>query len=547
MYTWLLAGTIVIALVLRLWGIGWGLPNQQRIFSLHPDEGVNLIEGVLDEGNVKAHLNLRLYNYGTLYFYMWQVAAEVNKTYSFANLPRTDEPTYNTPLSPASVILCGRLISCLFGALTSLMVYLLATRLFGKRAGLIAAGLHAIFPLAVLNAHYATVDATACFFVAGALWAAVRALDAPSHQNWLIAGVWVGLSAATKYNAILVGLAPITCLILMWRTDKRLPLVNAGLLVLGLLLAFFLTCPAPLLDSAEFWKDVTYEIGKSQQGMGYLFADTGLGWWYHLNMSLRIGLGVPLLLLSLGGLIYSFVAHRRQDAPLLAFLVAYYGVIGFAQVRFARYVLPLLPAFSVLAARLLTTTPSRTGWRRAMAAAGGIIAILGTLNAISFDTLATGSDVREKALEFIQRNVPQGSDIAFATTPWYDCPPLSTGFTLPGAPSRRQSALNVKEYSLRVPAPNTEYDLTVLDPAPACVITTDIGSADALRIGLPNAVTFFDRLKQTHVPFTFATTRTILGVGILKPAHLPNDLLYMQPTVTVYLRKDLAASVQSTP
>ena len=33
-------GVFVFALLVRLVGIGWGLPNDQRSFSLHPDEPV---------------------------------------------------------------------------------------------------------------------------------------------------------------------------------------------------------------------------------------------------------------------------------------------------------------------------------------------------------------------------------------------------------------------------------------------------------------------------------------------------------------------------
>src|ERR1041385_35966 len=48
-----LAILIALALALRLWGITWGLPDQRHLFSYHPDEGVNLIQGVLDHGEVR--------------------------------------------------------------------------------------------------------------------------------------------------------------------------------------------------------------------------------------------------------------------------------------------------------------------------------------------------------------------------------------------------------------------------------------------------------------------------------------------------------------
>src|SRR5262249_5209579 len=56
---------VIGALSLRCWGITWSLPNQDRLFSYHPDEGVNLVNGVLDRDRApRPHLDLRFYNYG---------------------------------------------------------------------------------------------------------------------------------------------------------------------------------------------------------------------------------------------------------------------------------------------------------------------------------------------------------------------------------------------------------------------------------------------------------------------------------------------------
>src|SRR5207244_2053518 len=118
---------VILALALRLWGIGWSLPNQEHLFSYHPDEGVNLVNGVL--------------------------AA-------------------------------------------------LGRRLYGRVAGLLGAAFYAVAPLAVVHAHFATVDVTATFFVTLALVISARLSDAPGGARAAhlraaaAAGLCCGLAAA---------------------------------------------------------------------------------------------------------------------------------------------------------------------------------------------------------------------------------------------------------------------------------------------------------------------------------------------------------------
>jgi hypothetical protein len=83
---------VVIALSLRLWGITWALPDERHILTYHPDEGVNLFSGVLEGGRARPNIDLQFYNYGGLYFYLWQ-----------ARSPRTgrmDSFSGPTPRSP---------------------------------------------------------------------------------------------------------------------------------------------------------------------------------------------------------------------------------------------------------------------------------------------------------------------------------------------------------------------------------------------------------------------------------------------------------------
>jgi hypothetical protein len=591
-----LLSLVLLALALRLWGITWGLPNQERILSYHPDEGPNLVLGVLDrEGAPRPHLALGFYNYGGLYFYLWQDAAAVNSAYSFVSLPQTGAPGKPVPESPAAIILVGRLLTALLGALTVWAAYALGNRLFGRATGLLAGALYAIMPAAVVHGHYATVDVPATFFVTLALVCSARLMGKGPNaaqskiQNpkskisfafAALSGLFSGLAAATKYNCGLVLLAPLAALALngfetppptpplrKGRGDDTPSLrrrrlggglqgrgVRAAVLVSSAVVGFLLGCPGILLDGARFRHDFIYELRKSGEGMGALFAQTGSGWLYHVTNSLRFGLGAPLLLFALAAVAFALARRTRQDWFLMAFLVPYYLVIGYAQVRFLRYVIPLFPVLAVLIARFvmepwtaLTPQPPLPEKRERGSKGWGVRAVLCAiacavtlLISLAMDRLMVVQDARDQALQYITANVPAGSSIAFAATPWYDTPPLSPYFTALDVRQRRQAALEVTRYRLRLPAEGEEWDMDVFaPPLPDYVILSDLQSEDWLRIGFAPALSFMEMLRTRYSARIFENTPSIFGLDFGKPAYVPNDWLYTYPRVTLYTRKGL--------
>jgi 4-amino-4-deoxy-L-arabinose transferase-like glycosyltransferase len=103
------------------------------------------------------------------------------------------------------------------------VVYLIGREISGHRMALFAAFLMAFLPGHAQHSHFATVDVPATFFVALALYFAVRALrevnqDFSWHRKQLLIAAGVaGLAAATKYNGGLVLIAPLVSWFLLAR------------------------------------------------------------------------------------------------------------------------------------------------------------------------------------------------------------------------------------------------------------------------------------------------------------------------------------------
>lgn len=543
----LITALTISALALRLWGITWSLPNDSHLFSYHPDEGVNLISGVLENGVARPHLDIGFYNYGTVYFYLWQAAVAINSSYGIVKPPPaqvvfpTQGQAHEAVETIGAQILVGRLVSAILGALTVLLVFALGNRLFGYRAGAIAAALFAVMPLAVLHAHFATVDTTATFLVCLSLVFGARLLDGLRWRDVAITGALCGIAAAAKYNCSLVLLAPLAATFL--GTDRTLAakLRSSTILAVCAAAGFLIACPGAYLDWPKFSHDFTYELHKSGEGMGLLFAETPPGWIYHITSSLRYGLGIIPLAAVLAGVVFALVKRTRQDWYLLAFLLVYYAVVGAAQVKFARYMLPLFPALAMLVGRLAAEPFTSVTLRRSASVLAGVAILAAAAMTISFDHVMADKDPRDDTLHALQISLiaPPGYSIGFARLPWYDVPPLAPEFTAPQPALRRQAAEQLTRYKCRLPADNSELDLSIFQPElPDRVILSDLATEDWERLQYKPWLDFKKVLNDSYmVGYQKGNNVWLGGFSLERPDYLPNDILYICPRITVYFRK----------
>ncbi|MGY8824458.1 MAG: ArnT family glycosyltransferase [Candidatus Latescibacterota bacterium] len=256
-----------------------------------------------------------------------------------------------------SLLQIARWTGVAFAVGTVAWVAFLARRIAGPMAGYVAALLVACAPLHVRQSGLAAVDVPMAFWYVGAVWAAVRLLERSSWKAYALAGVLVGLAAASKYPGALSAAAVVAAHWSARRSwcDRRLWI--AGALSIA---TFFCATPYTLLDWQVFSGHFAREAVHLQGGHGQ---SLGVGWWYHIKMSLRYGLGWPGLSLGFAGLLVAW--RSREGRVLIAGFAAYYVVMGSGELVFVRYALPLLVLLAVLAALALTalarTCSARSG------------------------------------------------------------------------------------------------------------------------------------------------------------------------------------------
>ncbi len=416
----LLASVLLLALVVRIWGIDFGLPNEHA----RPDER-HLIGFTLTIGGNR--LNPGFFNYPSLYLYAlftlyigYYALGLMTGRYSSANDLVAE---YGT--APEAFFLIDRALVALLGTATVLLVYLTLRRVAGTRAGLLAALLLSVCYLHVRESHFGTVDVPLTFMCTLATFLMLRALQAPSTKARLIAAFCVGLAISTKYNAVVLGL-PLLMLFLSelaaagQRTRARLVDTARELALAGLAvcIGFVLGTPYAVLDFATFSHDVMQEL--VDKGRTKPSIDLGIGYVRHALVTLPHGVGVVALLASLAGGVAALRHDLKPALLLLAFPLGWYLAVGQSHYVFVRYAVPLAPSICLFAAwglelllRRVSARSTVARWQVPALAAVCVSAALASslFNVWQWNRLATLKDTRVLAAEWIERHVPTGSSV----------------------------------------------------------------------------------------------------------------------------------------
>jgi len=532
---WLLPALVLgLALVLRLPGLTWGLPDPTHLFSYHPDE-YHSLRGLLSLV-LTGELNPHFFNYGSLYLYL--VIAAVLLHHPGAALSAWAEQILSGQAGPLlrAWTLDARLVSLLASALTVYVVYLLGRRLQDARAGVLSALLLAVAPLAVLLAHYGTVEATQALFITLCLYLSVLLFDRPTPRTLAWAGVCAGLAASAKYNGGAVLVAPLLVAWLAPGSGERGSTAaricgRLALVLIGAALAFALTSPYTFLAWEEARRDLAFEIKHMRLGEGLPLAADPNGLIYHLRHLLAPGLGPALLLAGVGA---GWVLWRRERRwyPLLLFAVVWLVMVSLAKVRYPRYELPLLPPLVLLAAApLAVRPPARIVWGVALCLC--VLAAFGW--SLQVDRGLRQPRPQDLAWEHLLRTTQPGQAVGYVSDPWFADPPadyVNGGTVLRSLPLWRTYLRPQR----RIVVTGLERTTGPAGEIPDAFVTTDFALGDGLRAGDPTTLKFTSQLRAQYgsgnsqaafggVPLSFV------------PWSLGPDWRYPWPQVLIWQRR----------
>ena len=541
----------LFALLVRLPGLGWGLKNDIRNASLHPDETPNF---AYSRAVVPAlgRFTPGFYSYGTLYLTTLSIASDVATGYTGG--PKTKEgwswtDSVKTDWDWVSrCILAGRIVSVVAGAATALVAFALARRVAGATAGVLAGALIALAPAHIVHSRFQTPDVLATALIGGALYFAVRALDPRDSKSRLSPATWcgllAGLSASVKYPGILVLLALYAALALRKHLGWVRQAIVATAVAAG---AFLLTTPGVLLETPQFWHDFTFELRHTATGQELFFTGTASGFVFHLA-NLAVGIGLVLTLMAIAGLSWATYRRHAWVFVLLAFLLPYYLLIGRAEVKYMRYTFPLYVGLAVGFGYAVSAAQRRGLWGKA-AIAGAIVGLGGLPGGGVHDALPLtlgmmGEDPRDDAGRYLHATA---QSVGLARDPWYWSPSIVPDGANPR--SFWQSITNEVERSAAPKILNTltpdgrvaSFDPSIFKQRPDRVATSnfeteyplalrdrkDLNADETIRVA--SACAWIDQLRRDYEPErTFANAERTYRI---------EDMDYVRPQVTVWKRR----------
>ena len=331
--------------------------------------------------------------------------------------------------------MAGRTLGALADAGSVLMLFALGQRLYGRPVGLLAAGLSAFTVVSIQLAHFYRPEPFIVLTALASFWFMLNVLERGRLRDHVWLGVVIGLSFALKPTSLplLVPLA-LTYGILAWRAWSFYRLMIPAVAVVEVwarsvvaaavtLAVFAVLQPYAFLDFVKFAGDLGWEadIARTAGLVPYTlqYVGTPVG-WYELRQTTVWALGLPLGLVAWGGLVLtlarSWSRPRTGDLLLLAWVVPTLLALALFEVKFLRYIAPVLPVMVLLGSRWIvaayqSAAPRSVGLSR-LAMAGGLLVFLATaFYGLAFVRIYSSPHPAVQASEWVNANVQTGATV----------------------------------------------------------------------------------------------------------------------------------------
>jgi len=206
-----------------------------RLYTHQPDEMITMM-ALAQMRPGEGDLDPRLYQYGGLFIY--PVGALIAACGQVGLIEVRPDLVYylDHPEAFARFYIAARAYVAAWGVFGVLVVYLIARRLAGHGAGLLAAGLFALLPVVVCMSHEAKPHLPGAVLMLTAVWLAMRYVESGRRRDWLGTSAACGAAFGMVLSALPIFiLIPLVELVRVYRGGVRLARA-VGRATLGVLL-----------------------------------------------------------------------------------------------------------------------------------------------------------------------------------------------------------------------------------------------------------------------------------------------------------------------
>jgi 4-amino-4-deoxy-L-arabinose transferase-like glycosyltransferase len=406
----ILFAVIALALGLRVWGVGFGLPYELTYDEVHEIlRAFKLGAGEYQWSFGKGGLYLLLFlEYGLIFVASWLLGWVAN-TREFAIWYVVD---------PSVFYLAGRLTVAAMGALTCLVVYFIGKRVCDWRVGVGAAFIGATAAFHGVHSHVINVDVGTTL----ALWSSILVYflyEEKKQYRWLIgASILAAIAIAFKLPG---GIVLFILLLAIGSNAKtrsyRMRLKEAAVVLSTTVVTLTLIAPEWIASLGALHGNFSQIVGRgSTAADGENLRETidsitilGGDWsWYVIILVKNYNFTLTLTALLGAGLGF----WRRERWPMIwSVLSAVFLGIMFAADRgpSERYLLPVVPGLWLLSSFAVVEFSQRRWWLIAPGLACVVALPLVVLVRQNYEW--TKTDTRVIAKRWIEANLPAGSKI----------------------------------------------------------------------------------------------------------------------------------------
>ncbi len=405
----LFAFIMVAGLILRIWGIDFGLPYQ-----FHQDETIVVNHALAyGAGDLNPHFFAIPPLTSYLLFFIYCIFFGLGSLAGF--FVSTEEFALSFMKDPTFFYLIGRMfIGVIPGVSCVVALYHFLKKFVSTPAALYSMGIMSLCFINVVNSHYIYTDMLLVLAVILFFNVLYSVYKKGKTKSYCFAGAMLGIAAGVKYNAVLLVfpfalVSGIACKDQSGAGKVSNTVMKFLMGCVVSIIAFCLVNPFMILDYSGFMRSVAHQSGA--------FWFTGAA--HHLTYSLFEGISPVLAVTGIIGLIVLCV-KSTWGKIWCVFPVLFYIVLVFRSQHFFRYVLPIIPFLAAGAGYLiydvLIKLRGLRNYKIAVTVCSIVLLIPTTAKSVKADMLFAAEDTRIVAASWIKNNILEGSKIACDST-----------------------------------------------------------------------------------------------------------------------------------
>lgn len=411
---------------LRFLKIGFGLPDitfSNEEITCYPT--LNMIS---------QGFNPRHFIHPNFYYYLWVFfdLAFIVLSLALGNFKTPYDAWVLYKTDPTPYFLIGRSIAAILGTATIPLTYLIGKRIFNEKTGIIGAFFMSIGFIHVQWSQIAYMDVPLTFFIALAFIFSLKAYETQENHSFILAGIFSGLACSTKYHgAPCLVWGPLAVYLAHFDQQKN-PLLVLGnkktlLFFFSALLGFTIGTPFWILDFPEFKRQFLMMTDWFRpHGGGHIGIQGDWNWRYYLFTTLPYSVGLPVFLAGISGLFLLFFRMTRRILFFLSYPLLYFAVAGVTRICQAKYMMSILPFFSILAAFSLMLfienfVQHKKPWPQiALILISLAVGLPSFVNVVRYNYLKNFPDTRRQAIDWVDQNIPPQSKLLVShNTLWH--------------------------------------------------------------------------------------------------------------------------------